>query len=166
MNEEAKALAAVQNERAWRPLMAIYEVAVRLPRYTRNPSVNSAHSTADAARILHKVMPPLTVAEHQALANVHLDMMATALTSWATIVNLACLETFGRPYQFSDYRVSGVARDEFTMERKEQLRLLSRAETRHRNAARAHDALAKRGAAPRRQSGEAKWDAAVTALAA
>ena len=167
MNEEAKALAAVQNETAWRRTMVIYDAPVRLPAYTRSPSVNSANSTGDSARVLRKVMPWLSVAEHRAMANVHLDMMALALTSWATIVNLASLETFGRKYEFSDYRVSAIAREEFSAERKEQLRLLSHAETKHRNAARAHEALAKRGLALRPQPPEhSRGDTPTTALAA
>lgn len=167
MNEEAKALAAVQNELVWRPTMAFYDAPVRLPGYTRNPSVNSANSTGDSARVLRKIMPWLSVAEHRAMAQVHLDMLALALTSWATIVNLASLETFGRRYEFSDYRVSAIAREEFSVERKEQLRLLSHAATKHRNAARAHEALAKRGRALRPQAGELSRDDTPTiALAA
>lgn len=145
MNEEAKAIAAVQTELDWRPLMAIYDLNVRLRGYNTRPSVNSACSTSDAARILRTTMPFLTAAEHVAIGNIHLDMAARALSSWSTIVNLASLETFGRQYQLTDYKISGIARDEYSCERKEQLRLLIRAATRHNKAALAHQYLAKSG---------------------
>lgn len=145
MNEEARAFAALETEAAWSKTMAIYGEEVRMRRYNIKPSVNTACTTADSARILRSLMPSLTVEEHRAIANVHLDMAARALTSWSTIVNLASLETFGRRYETWDYKVSGIARDEFSNVRKEQLRVLMHAATKHNRAASAHEALAGRG---------------------
>ncbi|MFP3637719.1 hypothetical protein [Paraburkholderia sp. SIMBA_054] len=143
MNKETLALEQVNQERNWSALMSLYRERVRFRGYTCRPSVSSAVSDRDGAGILRNVMPGLTTTEHDALARLHEDMAARCKESWSTIVDQAARETFGRGYVFSDYKISGIARSEFTEERKEQLRTLAHAETHHHKAAAAHAYLAK-----------------------
>ncbi|MBN3761326.1 hypothetical protein [Burkholderia sp. Ac-20365] len=143
MNSETQALAQVQLERDWSGTMTLYAHQVRLRGYNVRPSVCSAVDTVDGAKILQTVMPGLTKTQHDALARIHAVMAEQCTTAWATLVDLASEETFGRPYAFGDYKISAVARDEYSPERKDQLRVLAHAQSRHKRAAQAHARLAK-----------------------
>lgn len=144
MNEET-ALQQVKVEHDWIGLMSMYRTPASIRGWNIKPSVNQAHDAGTAAKILRKVLadvqPGLTQAEHIAIALVHEDMAARCLDAWSTIVNCASKETFGRDYEFADYNISGIACDAYREERKEQLRTLSHAATKHANAARAHARL-------------------------
>ncbi|HIH2745416.1 TPA: hypothetical protein ACYLN4_001096 [Burkholderia lata] len=132
----------VQKEIAWKPLMGVYAERVRLPKYNIQPSVMSATDERDGAKILREVLPGLTRGEHKALAAVHEDMAKHCQQSWDALLDVASLETFGRPFGSCDYRISGIARDEYPDVRKEQLRTLAQGASRHKRAARAHAYLA------------------------
>lgn len=132
----------VRKEIEWQPLMGVYAERVRMPKYNIRPSVMSAISERDGAKILRQVMPGLTRGEHKALAAIHEDMAKHCQQSWNGLLDLASLETFGRPFGSCDYRISGIARDEYPNARKEQLRTLAHGASCHKRAARAHGYLA------------------------
>lgn len=138
----AVAVRQVVVENEYSAFMATYKERVRLRHYNSRPSVLSAVSASDGARILRQVMPGLTRLEHAALAAVHEDMAEGCSTAWSALVDIASIETSGRPYSIFDYKISCIAREEFIEERKEQLRVVALAGTAHRTAARAHARLA------------------------
>jgi hypothetical protein len=142
MNVVSSALEHVRIEQNWSSTLEAYGQQVRRPKYNIRPSVLSASNASDAAKILRAILPGLTHSEHGALSRLHSDMADMCESSWSVIVNEASLETFGRPYQFSDYRVCAIARDEYSPERKEQLRTLAYSRTKHLAAAGAHAKLA------------------------
>ncbi|WP_321935503.1 hypothetical protein [Paraburkholderia sp. J8-2] len=142
MKEKAAAEAHVETEKSWSALMSLYETQVPFPRYNGKPSVLRAVSDSDAARILRNVLPGLTREEHQSMASIHEDMAERCRLAWDLIVNLASVETFARPYGFMDYKISGIAREEYSDIRKDQLRVLAHNQTKHSRAARAHAKLA------------------------
>lgn len=61
-----------------------------------------------------------------------------ASDEWMQKVDKYFFDTFGRKYSLSDYRISGIARDEFTDEQKEDLRRLIDLERDARKIADAH----------------------------
>lgn len=138
MNDEIRSIETVHTIQKWNSTMNLYRKGIKLRGYNVRPSVVSAVNNVDGARILRKIMPTLTEAEHAALARVHLDMAARCLTSHATIVECASQETFGRRYEFCDYKVALIVSDAYPDARKEQLRALALAVTHHERAARAH----------------------------
>ena len=142
MNPVFNALEQVRIEQNWASTLDGYGQQVRLPKYNIRPSVFSASNASDAAKILRLIMPGLSRGEHDALSRLHAEMADMCESSWSVIVNQASLETFGRTYSFGDYKVCAVAREEFSAERKEQLRTLAYSRTKHLAAARAHAKLA------------------------
>lgn len=72
-------------------------------------------------------------ATHYALEALRLDAL------WSKTADLASLETFGRPYNFPfDYKISGIAREEFSVAHKEILRDCASGVTNARLYAAAH----------------------------
>lgn len=138
-----KVLLVIVRLQAYSSLMTAYHERVSLPSYNILPSVISAVSAADTARILRVTLPALTKQQHAAMASVHYDLSKDARIAWSALLDIAAKETFGRPFQFSDYKISSIGRDEFSHARKEQLRLLSQASSQHAGAGRAHAYLAK-----------------------
>jgi len=142
MNAVTHALEHVRTEQNWTSTLDGYGQRVRLPKYNIRPSVFSALTDSEAAKILRQIMPGLSHSEHDALSRLHSDMADLCESSWAVIVNQASIEAFGRPYQFTDYKICAIAREEFSEERKEQLRTLAYSRSKHLAAARAHAKLA------------------------
>lgn len=62
--------------------------------------------------------------------------------AWSREAERAALETFGRPWQFTDYRISGIGSDQFTDERKERLRFLAHRRSDYLSAFALHEWLA------------------------
>lgn len=78
---------------------------------------------ADAGRrLLRKLMPTVRKEQFLEIGQGHIKLALLHNAAWSTTVNQACMATFGRPYEFHDYKVSGVARDEFSDEDKNALR--------------------------------------------
>ena len=76
---------------------------------------------ADDYRILMQV-GHWSKEEHQKLALQFLEKGKESAKLWDKLANEASMQTFGRPYQITDYKVSGIARDEYSPEFKELLR--------------------------------------------
>lgn len=76
----------------------------------------------DGKRLLRKLMPMLNKDQFRAIGLEHAKLALSHQTAWSTRVNEACLATFGRPYGIHDYRISGIARDEFSEGDKTALR--------------------------------------------
>lgn len=142
MNAESHALEHVRVEENWKSTLDGYGTGVRLPKYNIRPSVFSAVNDSDAAKVLRQIMPGLSHREHDALSRLHADMAAMCETSWSVIANQASIEAFGRPYEFEDYKICAIAREEYAAERKEQLRTLAYSRSKHIAAAGAHAKLA------------------------
>ena len=121
-----------------------YHQAVKLRGYNCLVSVFRATTDADAAKVLRRLNPAWTPAEHATLANAHAAASDRQRAVWDALLNEACLSAFGRPFQFADYRISGIGRDEFPEPVKEKLRFAAHATTYHGILARAHAYAARR----------------------
>lgn len=60
--------------------------------------------------------------DHVRLSKLFTEKAESFSTAWGKVAEAAAQETWGRSYQFHDYRISGIASDEFTEEKKDKLR--------------------------------------------
>lgn len=83
-----------------------------------------AMSFEDFGRFLVRNNPSWGKEDHEQLFRLHLEEAKRIDTEYSEELNRASLETFGKPYHISMYQISGIARDEFSDERKRRLREL------------------------------------------
>jgi len=121
-----------------------YHGRIQLRYYNHPVSIFQAVSDQDAARILRRLCPDWSSTDHAELATRHREAADRQAAAWNRLVEAAALETFGRSFHFTDYRISGIACDEFSDLNKERLRFAAQAATYHSLASRAHRVAAKR----------------------
>lgn len=119
-----------------------YTTPVKLPGQGKVTAIN-AHSAADGAKILNKLRPDWTKADHLNMAAEHEDLAESAETDWGSLVSSEFKKLFGRDYRVGDYKVSGVARSEFPDDVKDKLRELNRQMNGHKSLRVAHAYAAK-----------------------
>ena len=90
--------------------------------YTRRVTLLSMLSADAGRRLLRKLMPSVTKEQFRVIGLEHVKLALLHGAAWSTKVNEACIAAFGRPYEFHDYKVSGIARDEFCDDDKNALR--------------------------------------------
>ena len=115
-----------------------YHESVRLPKYNGPVNVIQAVSSIDGAHVLRRANPEWTPSDHLALADLHATESARQLLQYNTLLDAAATETFGRPFQSTDYRISAIGSDAFSDEKKQALRHAAHARTNHRVIASAH----------------------------
>jgi hypothetical protein len=115
----------------------VYAKLHRLPKQNRK-SVLTAHSGSDGAKILRLEMPNLTKEEHLKLAQDHLTQSIAFRREYGEALDDAAMSLWGRPWQITDYKVSGIGRDEFSDEQKNKLRNLNQKSLQHEDVGRAH----------------------------
>jgi hypothetical protein len=122
-----------------------YHQRVRLRKYNARVTVFQASNDGDAAaKVLRRAFPLWTPEDHRRLAMQHATIAGEQQVIWGNLANEAALKTWGRPYSVFDYRISGIASDEFDEQMKSALRTAAHASTYHGLAAAAH-ARAARG---------------------
>jgi len=129
--EEAKAVPPIDSP--------IYRDVAKLPRYNAKVSPLSAHGS-DGGRLLAQRLPGWTKADHAAAAAAHEKLAVEMEKQWSVVANEAAQATWGRDYRITDYRISGIASDEFAKEHKDELRRLAQTLSAHKDAAHAHKA--------------------------
>lgn len=120
-----------------------YHVRVKLRNYNSSVSALTAYCASVAAKILIKVHPQWGREDHERLALAHAAAACDLRRQYAQALQAAAGETFGRPWEASDYRVSAIGSDAFSAERKQELRFTAHAFVHHEDLARAHDAAAR-----------------------
>lgn len=103
--------------------------------YTRRVTLLNVLTSHDGLRLMRKLLPDVSKAQFKALGLEHARRAREHTSAWSDRVDLACRTTFGRPFEFTDYRISGIAREEFSEEDKNLLRLHSRRSSLHRQLA-------------------------------
>jgi hypothetical protein len=106
--------------------------------YTRAVTVLTTLGPEDTKELLCKFMPGLTRQQHRTLGEAHLRASIQCQLDWGKTVNAAAQETFGRAYEATDYKISGIAREEFSEGRKNTLRDLAHKESAHSHVAWGH----------------------------
>lgn len=115
-----------------------YHVALRLPRYNGKVTVFSATCSTDAAKVLRRANPEWSQEAHRNLALLHAFTAARLQVRHSELLDAAATETFGRPFQVTDYRIAAIGCEEFSEEQKAELRKAAYGRTAHQNCARAH----------------------------
>ncbi len=122
---------------------ATYNTPVKLPGYNGKVTAKSAVHARDSAHIIRRLNPSLTKKDHLDLAGAHHEGAKFHDDQWHHVVNKAAHETFGRPYEFHDYKISGIASDKFSEHHKEALRNHAHSASDHKRLAAAHEYAAK-----------------------
>lgn len=115
-----------------------YRAAIQLPKYNGKVTVFQAVSDADGARVLKRANPDWSQEDHLALARLHAAESSQLSAQYSALLDAAAQETFGRPFQVADYRISAIGCAEFSEERKTALRNAAYGKTRHLRLAHAH----------------------------
>ena len=102
--------------------------------------ITASHYPDAGAQILKRELPYFTRQDHKDAAAAHRRAADAADHEWGQVQHAAHMQTFGKPPEFHDYRISGVGRDEYSNEHKAKLRDLAVARTEHQGLAHAHDA--------------------------
>lgn len=121
-----------------------YTTPQKLRGYTGKNGItpHQATSARDAANVIIRNKPDWTKEDHQKLAAAHDKAADAHHKKWNEVANDAAQKTWNRPYKFGDYRVSGIASDEFPEEHKEKLRTHAHSAGKHEALAAAHRAAA------------------------
>ncbi|KVP65668.1 hypothetical protein WJ97_11615 [Burkholderia ubonensis] len=121
-----------------------YHQSIQLPKYNGKVTVFQATCSRDGAKVLHHANPDWTEADHLTLASLHATESAKQLMRYNVLLEAAAQETYGRPFRATDYRISAIASEEFSEEKKAELRKAAHARTHHDVVARAHLTAARR----------------------
>lgn len=122
----------------------VYHIATKLRGYTNKTTVFQATTDGDAATVLKRLGKSWTKEEHERLAAQHGEAAERLKADWNRLADEAAMETFGRPFAFGDYRISGIGREEFSDDFKTKLRFAAHAATHHGTLHRAHDRASRR----------------------
>lgn len=104
--------------------------------YNGKVNVFTAANFRDAAKLLHR--QPREPEQHQLLSKLHKQAAEMCSSMWGLVADQAALEVFGRPFRVSDYRISGIACEEFNDVLKDWLRHFSHEYSRHMDLSHAH----------------------------
>ena len=103
----------------------LYRTRVKLRGYNGPPTVMSAHGK-DSGDILIALRPDMSKAQH-AQRSREFESLADRLQGlYDQALDDAALDAWGRNFEATDYRVSGIGSDEFSEAHKERLRTLSK----------------------------------------
>jgi hypothetical protein len=117
-----------------------YHTPVKMRGFNIAVTVFRLNLPRDTGRLLRMANPDWSHEDHVMLAQKHqlesdrLDQLHREL------LDKAHLETFGRPREFADYRISGIGSDQYSDSMKHQLRFAAHAASHHRKLSLAHEA--------------------------
>jgi hypothetical protein len=120
-----------------------YTTQVRLPKITAKVDATTSLGADVGAKVLRQTLPGWTKQDHAKAAKFHADAADRMSKEWSKVVNAAAQDAWGRDYQAGDYRISGIASDEFGDKFKDQLRKLVHDMSDHKWLSAAHDYCAK-----------------------
>ena len=120
----------------------LYRTPVHIRGYNGQPTVMSAHGK-DAGDVLIALTPDMTKAQHAQKAR-DFDALSEKLQKeYDEALDAAAQDTWGRDFQVTDYRVSGIGSDEFADKHKERLRMLAHGLSAAKTIAAAHQYASK-----------------------
>lgn len=120
-----------------------YNTRVKLPKYNGAVTATGATNDRDAANILIRNNPRWSKENHARLAEQHKRAADRHDKAWNSKVDEAAKSAWGRPFKPTDYKISGIASDEFSDAHKAALRTHAHAKTAHTKLAAAHLAASK-----------------------
>ena len=126
-------------------MTTIHDMAYNTPVKFKNWNVRVTARYCPCERTsakLIKKLTTLTKGEHAEASKYHASRKVKLQAIWTKVANRAAMEAFGRPWQFTDYIVSGVGRSEFSEVHKLVLRHCAHRSGEHGHLAAAHALLA------------------------
>lgn len=120
----------------------LYRTPVKVRGYNGHPTVMSAHGK-DAGDVLIQLTPDLSKAKHAQKAREFKALAETLQKKYEEAQDLAAQDTWGRDFQITDYRVSGIGSDEFSEKHKDTLRTLAHGMSEAETISRAHEYASK-----------------------
>lgn len=121
----------------------VYTRKEKPPRYNTPINPLSSGDASVRGKMLRQRLPGWTKAQHLAAAKHHTAQAARLEKEWTVTANAAAQETWGRAWQVTDYRISGIGSDEFSAKHKDTLRFAAHTTGDHKAAATAHEAAAR-----------------------
>jgi hypothetical protein len=121
-----------------------YHHPVKLRGYNGKVDVFRACLPTDGARVLRHAKPDWSVSEHLELATRHRVESERLSTLHGELLDQAHVQTFGRPREIHDYRISAIGREEYPDAMKEELRKAAHGSSCHSRLAWAHLAAGRR----------------------
>ena len=85
-------------------------------------SIFGIYDSSSIKQAAKKLFPAMSIAEHKKLAEKYSQEMKAADEQYSKTLDTEFEKLFGRKYEASDYKISGIARDEFSDEVKNKLR--------------------------------------------
>lgn len=108
----------------------------KLPRHSAKMRLLAPGAgTSAAAKKLRELLQSWNGIAFAEEAGRHIRCEMLAGLAWDLVVDQAMRDTFGRPYEATDYKIAGIARDEFPSEVKDLLRFLAQSKSSHGSAA-------------------------------
>jgi hypothetical protein len=123
---------------------SVYHQTTKLRGWNCKTAALRCHDAKIAARLIRRFGPTWTSQEHASIARYHTHRAEKLLAVYKRVLERAALHSLGRPWQFTDYKVSGVGRDEFSEAHKRVLRHCIHRSYEHEDMAEAHAVLARR----------------------
>lgn len=126
----------------------VYTTAVRLRGWNGLRTAKSVCTTSATVSVIRKLRPDLRKEDHCAIAKYHQARVEKLNKIWNLVVDRAAQESFGRPFQFGDYKICAIASDEFADRHKRVLRHCAYRATEHKHMVVAHVAAARTSRGP------------------
>jgi hypothetical protein len=120
----------------------LYNTPLKIRGHSRKIRGRDSDSRA-AARVI-ACLTSICATEHADIAAYHRKRALRLNAIWSLVVKKAAIEAFGRPYRFQDYKISGIASDDFAEHHKRVLRHCSHRANEHDDVASAHELLSRR----------------------
>ncbi|WP_198161214.1 hypothetical protein [Variovorax sp. WDL1] len=121
---------------------------MKLRGYNGKVDVFRSCLPSDGARVLKRVNPDWSSAEHLDLAAKHRAESERLATLHGQLLDQAHVQTFGRPREITDYRISAIGREEYPADMKQELRKAAHGSSCHSRLAWAHLAACRRRSFP------------------
>jgi hypothetical protein len=119
------------------PGHGVYNDKQNMPKYN-GPTSPALAGGRTGGKMLRERLPEFTKQDHLDAAAAHTAAGMAKDKEWGKTADEAAQKTFGRPYEATDYKVSGIASDKFSDADKDKLRDLAHTSTDHMAAASAH----------------------------
>lgn len=132
-----------------------YTQGYKFPKITGEISpVRSVGFYREAAKALRRNLPDWTAQDHADAATAHALAGNRADREWGTVRDAEHQRVFKKSAEFTDYKISGIGRDEYSPKVKDRLRALAHGASQHHGLHGAHDLAAKvrGGLAPKKES--------------
>jgi hypothetical protein len=95
------------------------------------------------AKELRKRLPLWSKQDHATEATLHAQAATACRTAWSRVANLAARDAWGRDFEATDYRISGIGSGQFAPKYRAALRTLAHRESMHNDASALHAWCAK-----------------------